>query len=212
MVLKTADALSTIEEEIVDHFFVARPTVGTSLGLHQYDGVLPDLSIAGTRRWATIARGLLARLHDLRDTELPPTRRMDRTMLDLLLEGVIFDLEESQDYDRNPMAYLFQPNLTDYLFREYAPVEERLDAICKILARVPPLLVGAKERLARTLPRPFVTLAIQIATGMPAHFAEVETLAETGSSSLRASVREARETAEAAVTSFARWLKDERLA
>jgi len=212
MTLKTTDELSTIEQEIVDHFFIARPTVGTSLGLHQFDGVLPDLSITGTRRWAATARELLTKLRDIRETGLATGRRMDRTILDLLLEGVIFDLEESGDYDRNPMAYLFQPNLTDYLIREYAPVEERLEAICTILTKVPPLLDGAKERLTRALPRPFVTLAIQIASGLPAHFAEADALAEPGSSALRANLHEALEKADAAVMSFARWLKEERLA
>lgn len=211
MASKTTDALSTIEQEIVDHFFVARPTVGTSLGLHQYDGILPDLSTAGTGRWATIARELLTNLRDIREPDLSQTRRLDRTILDLLLEGVLFDLEESRDYDRNPMAYLFLPNLTDYLVREYAPVPKRVDAIRTMLAAVPMLLDGAKERLDRVLPRPFVTLAIQMASGLPAHFAEAEALAGTGASSLKASVHEACEKADAAVLSFAAWLREHRL-
>ncbi len=109
------------------------------------------------------------------------------------------------------MNVLFQPSLTNYISRDYAPVADRVAAIVRILDAVPSLLDTAKARLERVLPRPFVTLAIQIASGLPAHFEESESFAATGSASLRDSVRAAREGADAAVLSFAEWLRTERL-
>ncbi len=206
------DALTQLERQVIDHYHVLRPTRAASLGLHEYDGKLPDLSTDATERWAHTARGLLEQLAETGDSELPGPRRLDRRLLQLLLEGALFDLEDVREFDRNPMAYLFQPDLTDYLVREYAPVADRLGAVIRILNAVPSLLEVARRRLEPVLPRPFVTLSIPIALGLPDLFAESSAFAANESASLRSSLAEARAAAEAAVRGFADWLKAERLA
>ncbi len=208
---QTTDRLSSLEKAVVDHVFVARPTLAAGLGLHDYDGILPDVSVASTTRWATTAKNLLDQLNEIPEADLPPTRRLDRSLLRLSLEGCLFDLEESREYDRNPMSYLFQPVLTDYIARDYAPVAERAAAIVRILNAVPSLIETARTRLERVLPRPFVTLSIEIASGLPSHFEEGESFAKTGSASLQNAVHTAREGADAAVLSFVDWLRTERL-
>ena len=207
----SADRLAPLEKKIVDHLFAGRPTIASYLGRHEYDGLLPELSREATDRWATTARELLRELLEVPETALPAPRRLDRNLLRLLLEGSLFDLEEVRELDRNPMSYLFQPDLTNYIARDYAPVEERVSAIVKILTQVPGLLENGRHRLEPILPRPFVTLAIQIARGLPSHFEEGETFAATGSPELRDEVRKAREGADAAVTAFADWLENDRL-
>jgi hypothetical protein len=208
---KSTDQLSLLEREIVDHYFVARPTQASSLGLHEYDGILPDLSRGSTGRWVAVARGLLRRLNSVPESELPIPRRLDRNLLQLLLEGTLFDFEESRELDRNPMAYLFQPDLTNYIARDYAPVADRVAVIIRVLTAVPRLFEAAKKRLEPVLPRPFITLSIQMASGLPALFGEGESFAGNESASLRAAVHKAREGADAAALSFAEWLKEERL-
>ena len=205
------DPLTGLEKEIVDHYFVVRPTRAASLGLHQYDGQLPDFSEDSIRRWTVTARALLQRLKSIADSDLPDPRRLDRRLLELLLDGTIFEFEDVRELDRNPMNYLFQADLTDYLAREYAPAEERVAAIIHLLVQVPALLDGAKQRLDRVLPRPFVTISIQIAAGLPSLFAESETLARPGPAPLRAALKDARAAADSAALSFAEWLKHERL-
>jgi uncharacterized protein (DUF885 family) len=205
------DSLSSLERTIVDHYFTQRPTQATSLGLHDYDGILPDVSRSSTDRWAATARTLLDRLSKVDESALSSSRRFDRHLLQLLLEGTLFDLEESREYDRNPMVYLYLPDLTNYISRDYAAVSVRAGAINRILSGVPQLLEKAKSRLESVLPRPFVTLAIQIASGLPSHFGDGDEFAGTVSRSLRASVHTARREADAAVRSFAEWLQKERL-
>jgi uncharacterized protein (DUF885 family) len=205
------DRLSTLEKEIVDHVFVARPTLAAGLGLHDYDGILPDLSVASTTRWAEKAKKYLQQLNTIPEGELTVPRRLDRNLLRLSLEGCLFDLEDSRDYDRNPMSYLFQPGLTDYIARDYASVAVRTAAIVRVLNAVPSLIESAKARLEPVLPRPFVTLSIQIASGLPSHFEEGETFAKSASADMQHEVHAAREAADAAVIAFAEWLRKERL-
>ena len=205
------DRLAMLEKEIIAHLFVLRPTTAAYLGLHEYDGILPDLSVESTRRWATTAKEFLHQLAEIPESDLTEARRLDRNLLRLLLEGNLFDLEEVAELDRNPMNYLFQPDLTNYISRDYAPVSVRVAAIVKILTSVPALLEVGKQRLQPHLPRPFVTLSIQIAGGLPSHFAEGEAFARTGSDALGDEVRKAREGADAAVSAFTEWLQTERL-
>jgi len=205
------DPLALLEKEIIAHLFVLRPTTAAYLGLHDYDGLLPDLSVESTERWVATAKEFLTRLAEVRDADLTPARRLDRNLLRLLLEGNLFDLEATRELDRNPMSYLFQPDLTNYIARDYAPVATRVAAIVRVLTTVPALLEGAKQRLEPHLPRPFVTLSIQIAGGLPSHFAEGEAFARTSSDELGDEVGRAREGAEAAVRSFAEWLQTDRL-
>ncbi len=211
MAAESTDRLSFLEKEIVAHLFVARPTLASYLGLHEYDGLLPDLSVDSTDRWRATAKELLRQLAELPESDLTAPRRHDRNLLRLSLEGTLFDFEETRELDRNPMNYLFQPDLTNYISRDYAPVADRVAAIVRVLTTVPSLLDAAKRRLEPVLPRPFVTLSIQIAGGLPSHFEEGESFAASGSAALRDEVRKAREGAEAAVRSFAEWLKTERL-
>ena len=203
--------LAAVENEIVDHFFVLQPGYAVFLGLHRYDGLVPDLSEAGTGRWVATADRLLARLRSIDPVSLPPARGLDRTLLELLLESPRFDLLDSRELERNPMSFVGAISLTSYMVREYAPVSERTDAIVRTLEAVPRLLGQAGERLRPPLARPFVTLALAIGGGLPAHFEEAEAFARRASAALGDRVAAARPPAEQAIAAFLQRLKEEYL-
>lgn len=199
----------TLEREVVDHLFVLQPSYAVGLGLHEYDGRLPDLSRAATERWVEHADGLLRRLASLPREEFPPGRKTDSFLLSLLLESPLFDLRAVSDLERNPMNYLGAVSLTAYLSREYAPIERRTNAVVRTLEQVPHLLEVGKERLRGPLPKPFLDLSLAIGSGLPAHFAEAEEFAARAH--LEGSVRTVRVPAEAAVTEFLAWLREHHL-
>jgi len=201
--------LDALEREIVDHVFVLQPGYAVSLGLHEYDGRLPDLSRAATDRWLDGADARLARLRALDMSGLSPDRRIDAFLLRLLLESPSFDLRESRDLERNPMSYVGAVSLTSYLARDYASVPVRVAAIERTLSAVPRLLEIGRERLGTPLPKPFVELALAIGGGLPEHFGEAEAFAARASLGPR--IAAVRAPAEAAVRSFLDWLRAERL-
>jgi len=198
-----------LEREIVDHLFVLQPSYAVGLGLHDYDGRVPDLSKGATDRWVRVADDLLARLAALPRERLPTSRKTDGFLLSLLLESPLFDLRMTADLERNPMNYVGGVSLTAYIAKEYAPVEHRVQAIVSTLREVPRLLGYGRARLQETLPRPFVQLSLAIGGGLPAHFAEAEAFA--AKAGLQDAVEAARAPADAAVTEFLRWLKDDHL-
>lgn len=207
--MPSADGIDGLEREIVDHLFELQPGYAVGLGLHEYDGRLPDLSAAETDRWATGADRLLARLASLSLESLSPDRQVDVFLLRLLLESPLFDLREARDLDQNPMVYVGSLSLTSYIAREYAPIADRVGAIVRILQRVPSFLEDGRARLRGPLPRPFVELALRMGEGLPSHFQEAEEFA--GRAGLSANVARSRGPAEAALTEFLAWLRTEEL-
>ena len=205
----SSEELDRLEHEIVDHLFVLQPAYAVGLGLHDYDGRVPDLSRPATEHWSAAADRLLARLTEVDPETLGADRRIDRFLLRLLLESPLFDLRESRELDRNPMAYVGSVSLTSYLAREYAPVEQRVRAIVEVLRGVPRTLEVGRSRLRGALPKPFVELALSIGGGLPAHFEEAVSFAARAH--LEPTVAAARAEAEAALAPFLAWLRDEAL-
>ncbi len=198
-----------LEKETVAHLFQLQPSYAVGLGLHQYDGLVPDLARPETDRWTEGANSLLRRLAAVDLPTLPEPRRVDAFLLRLLLESPLFDLTEVNELERNPMGYLAGVSLTPYLSREYAPAEERARAIARILSSVPRLLEVGRRRLQKTLPKPFVDIALAIGSGLPQHFAEGEAFAAPTPAARE--VAAARNTAEESLKGFLDWLKTERL-
>jgi len=201
-----AHELDGLERAIVDHLFILQPSYAVGLGLHEYDGRLPDLSPEGTDRWTRTADELLARLARISRDSLPAGRITDAFLLGLLLESPLFDLRAVSDLERNPMNYLGAVSLTAYLSREYAPVPLRVRAVVEILEKAPRLLQTGRDRLRGPLPKPFLDLSLAIGSGLPAHFAEAEEFAKRAN--LAEEVRAAREPAQAAVAEFLSWLRE----
>ncbi|HZY93221.1 MAG TPA: DUF885 domain-containing protein [Thermoplasmata archaeon] len=201
-VRETTDPLLPIEAGIVDHLFELQPSYAVFLGLHRYDGRLPDYRRESTDAWAAKADQWLTQLRALPKDQLPPSRHLDQLLLGLLLEGPLFDLREGRELERNPMSYVGPISLTPYMIREYAPVPQRVDAIVRLLDGVPSLLGAATGRLDPKLPEPFLRLTFAMAGGLGAHFAEAEAFARTASAPLAGRVAAARASAEAAVRQF----------
>jgi uncharacterized protein (DUF885 family) len=199
--------LAVLERAVVDHVFALQPGYAVGLGLHEYDGRVPDLSPEGTDRWARGADQLLSRLAALDEGGLPDGQRVDRFLLRLLLESPLFDLRESFQLDRNPMSYMGGVALTPYLVRDYAPVPDRVRSIVQILEQIPHILDVGRRRLVGPMPKPYVELAISMGSGLPGHLDEVEAFAARAG--LEATVRKARIPAQAAIDGFRNWLKED---
>ncbi len=198
-----------LERAVIDHVFTAQPGVAVGLGLHEYDGRMPDVSRESTDRWARQADGLLGRLAAVDEGELPDGRRVDRFLLRLTLEGLLFDLREWAQLDCNPMAYLGGVALTPYLIRNYAPAADRVRAIVQLLEKVPRLLDDGRRRLVGPMPKPYVEIAISMAAGLPSHLDEVEAFAQgAGRGEV---VHGPRVRAQEAIDRFRAWLTDEGL-
>src|SRR2546425_11320340 len=135
------------------------------LGLHDYDGLLPDISPGGLKAWTDKAVGLLDRVR-AEGHGLDKDGRLDALCLETMLERMLFDVQDLQGYATRPNMYSIQFSVTPYISREYALVDARIGAMNKHLGRVPGFLDQASRNLDKTLAQPIVDVALKQAQGV----------------------------------------------
>src|SRR2546430_5207164 len=95
------------------------------LGLHDYDGLLPDVSSDRLKGWADKAIGLLERIKD-EFHELDKEGRQDAQSMETMLERMLFEIQDLRAYSTRPTIHALQLSATPYISREYAPVDARI--------------------------------------------------------------------------------------
>ncbi|MDE1820560.1 MAG: DUF885 domain-containing protein [Euryarchaeota archaeon] len=200
-------SFAAVEREVVEHLFRLSPGLAVVLGIHSYDGLLPDLGRSSVENWARRSQELLAKLGAFGDKELSRDRKLDRDLLRLRLRSELFDLVDYLYLDRLPLAYVGPLELVPYTARPYAPAAHRAEAMVRVLRGAPSLLRTGLERLSRPLPEAFVKIALAMAEGLVPHFRESESFVRNEAPSLLREYQAAREGAEAAATGFVEHLR-----
>jgi hypothetical protein len=168
----TADAaFQKASSELYQAYFDRIPaapfsgTVGVALGMHQYDGKLPDDSPGALASRATFLSQSRARLETFPATELSSGNRLERDVFVSHLRGAIFELGARRTPWRSPLYYLSALSLINYTSRDYAPVDERALAVLSVCRGARGYLATARSNLEARLPRPALGFAIQMIDG-----------------------------------------------
>jgi uncharacterized protein (DUF885 family) len=205
MLVETIDKL---ENEVFQHQFELSPRAAVSLGLHDYDGKLPDLSRERITTWASKAKNLLNQINAVDKPLLDPERRLDSVYLANMIERTLFDIEQLHSHSTRPNTYTLQLSAVPYVSRDYAPIEKRINALNHHLSQIPRLLEQAKQNLDKTLPKPILDVSIIQANGVIRDLegqASIE--AAKASSATQNEFKKAKKTAEEAIRSFVEDLK-----
>jgi uncharacterized protein (DUF885 family) len=156
-------------QKTADDFLVGylawRPANGVALGYHQYDGKAVDYSKESLGRELSRLKDFDQKLGAMDTTTLSPKVFYDYRILRSAIKNEIFNFEDMGTYDKNPMTYAGAFDLSIYIKRDFAPIEERVESIISIEKGVPEIFAAAKQNLLDTLPKPYVETAIQIAQG-----------------------------------------------
>ena len=207
-------ALQKIADEFLHGYFHARPLSGVSLGLHEFDGMVPDCSPAALAAERKRLHDFDARLASFADRKaLSASSEFDYRTLRLAIQDELFVREESREFEKNPMTYAQAFDLNVYLKRDYAPLADRLRFIISLAKAAPAFLATGRANLVDPLPKPKISLAIDIAKGT-AKFLEKDlaiAVSEVKDEKLMAEFREANAKAVAAFAEYAAWLEREKL-
>jgi hypothetical protein len=136
------------------------PVVRENAGLHDYDGVIQDLSPDGVRAG-------LARL-----APPGPPADHDEAHLQAFEEMLRVSLGELEDHRTNPLVHLDNLDLSVY-DREYAPAEEREAARRRHLEQWPDAVAMALESLDR-VSRPTAAALIDAVSGLASGLEETD--------------------------------------
>ena len=163
---KQGDAtFAKVADEYLTGYLAWRPQTGTTLGLHQYDGKVTDFSQASLNAELTRLKTFERRLGALATTDLSPEASYDYRILRGAIKREIFGFERMQIYSRNPMTYAGVLDVSIYIKRNFAPLEERVRWISAILNQAPNIFAAARANLADSLPGPQIETAIDQAKG-----------------------------------------------
>ena len=184
------------------------PLLATSLGLHEYDGELPDGSRKARLREIADYGRFLKRFQAIPGAGLSRERRVDRNLAIHFLRLWLFEMEELRFWESSPEA----PNAAaDGIFslfvRDFAPLARRLRSIAQRLAAVPRLLEESRSALVDPVCL-WVEMAIEAANEFPALVAEVRTAAQgcLGEREL-ARIERSAAAAESAMKGHVEWMK-----
>src|SRR5437899_6839996 len=124
-----------------------------------------NISSEGLKAWTVIAMGLLYRV-GRKNHGLVRDGRLDTLCIETMLERMLFDVQDLRGYATRPNIYSLQLSVTPYISREYAPVDARIGAVNKHLARVPGFLDQASRNLDETLAQSVVDVATKQVQGV----------------------------------------------
>ncbi len=162
--LPNAEPLAALAARVEDHLFRAAPNDAVGLGLHAYDGVLPDISPAGLDAEVQSLRADETALATSRPQN--PGEREERDALLVRVRGNLFNLERAGWRRRNPMRALDDFGLDAYIVRDYAPAAERAAAVVKLCNGAAEHLDQNRAALRLPVPKPWLETAIMMTKGL----------------------------------------------
>jgi uncharacterized protein (DUF885 family) len=177
-----APQFAALVDEYLDQFARRHPSIAAGNGLHAHDGELEDFSAPAIAAEIDWLRGFRRRIDAVDPVALTPDERVDRRILQGVIDGWLLDLDTIRTWARNPMIYAsaISDGVHNLMTMESSPAASRARQATTKLTAVRRLLAAARENL-RTPPRVFVSRAIVMFRGaadlmardLPLAFADV---------------------------------------
>jgi len=170
-----ADArVRQLADEYLRGYYEFNPTKATALGLHEYDAQLETRSSDAIARETRRVRGWLAQTARTPEWRLSPEARYDFLVARAHAQADLLELEDVRLWQHNPNLYnvLLAESVDNILKRNYAPIEQRLDALLTRERQAPRLLAEARTNLQNP-PRIYTETAIAQTRGSVGFFQRV---------------------------------------
>ncbi len=202
-----------LSEEFIEDYLAWRPEFSVTWGFHEYDGKTPDLSRKSIENELTRLKKYDQMLNGLDTARLSPGMYFDFRILQCAVKNEIFNFEGMESYTKNPMIYASFIDLSIYIKRNFAPLEERLKSIIAIEGQATSFFSVAKSNLDDSLAKPFIETAIQMANGSAEFLGSdlIIALEEVKNDSLMTVFKTANNKAISELKAFAVYLEKEKL-
>ena len=206
---QTETAFQQLTHKLIKEHWDFYPTAGSRIGQHEYDGRLPDLSPSqNARREGELRRGL-EELRVLDVSNLDQSGHLSYQIMELFLRRELFIFNDLKPLQNNPMRHTGYLNVSGYMRRDYAPLEDRLRSATSAMDQAPEFLNVLDQALADSLSSHVVDMSVESYGGM-ARFYRVD-LAQAAEGVADPEIviefNRARETAAAALDRFVERLK-----
>jgi uncharacterized protein (DUF885 family) len=178
-----AQSFQNLVTTFYDNEFRAHPIAATSIGVHDYDAEVDDLSRDGQAKDTARLHTALDALTAIDPATLSAGDRDDREILINSIKGTLLDVETIRYWQKDPDVYVRSATSAVFslVHRDFAPLADRLRSVIARERQIPMLLATGKANIEHP-PRAFVDIAIRnvagsinfLKIGAPATFAAVE--------------------------------------
>jgi uncharacterized protein (DUF885 family) len=160
-------SFATFVDRYLDQFGHFHPSIAAGNGLHAHDAELEDFSAQSIAREIEWLHGARRELDGFVDKDLTADERVDRKILQGIVDGWLLDLETVRTWQRNPMVYVsaISDGLHDLIAMESAPADVRLHNVTSKLHALPGLIAAEKANV-KAPPAVFVQRAIAMLGGL----------------------------------------------
>jgi len=194
--------------QVTGHLHRFDPAAAVSLGLHDFDGMLPDRSPAGLDQ--AVAQLEKDKQALLGAEAASPVRKLERDVLVQEIRKRVFQIVDLDVFRTNPMAYSGAINLEAYIVRDYAPAFQRAAGVIKLCKGLPAYLAQARANVRTPIPRPWIDTALLQTRGY-LEFADKDVRQQFGVIDIplanQAAIDPALDTCKAALAEHAAWLE-----
>jgi len=193
---------------VVDDYYRQNPESASDAGLHQYDGQMSDLSAASMADYGDWIDSVLAKAASYANLE--GMEAFERDYLTTSLSGQLFWLRDSEFPSKNPMVYSGAIGISVFIDREYAPLDQRMQAYTRYIGQVPGMLDQMKENLQPPLPAPYVEMGHRIFSGLVEYLSTTvpAVFAPVADEQLQRQFTAANDAAVEAIQQSLNWLED----
>lgn len=209
-----AERFRQIAEEYLKGYYSFNPTRATAAGLHEYDSQLEPRSREAVAREVRRLRDTVNQLTRINPSALSEEARYDYLVLLSHARGQLLELQDIRMWQRDPNVYnsIASAGIDNILKRNYAPIEQRLDAVLAREREIARLLNEARANLEGA-PRLYTETAISQVRGSLDYFARVvpQMIERSGggrlSAARKAEFEMANDNVISSLRSFVEWLE-----
>ena len=198
---------AALVDEFLDEEFAASPTMGSALGLTQYDDKLDDLSAEALQKRDADAERWLARFSAVTDSDLEADDQIDRDLVISVLRGRTI-LADWQNWRRDPLTYTLPPinSIFGLFIHRLRPEPELVQATVARLDATPRALEQGKANLDASMAHPLIVERAMNGALASARYARELLAADIADPGLRQQVEKSGARAAAALDDFATFL------
>ncbi len=154
-------------DEIVSRWKRANPLTCHSLGIHDYDGQLPDYSESFISKRITEIKADIESLI----TQKKPSGKLvkfDHGLILSALKRELFELDERKEFKDNPLIWIrpFTLAETSYTARNFASLDDRIRILIEFEKGIPKFLQQAFEVLNPSIPLAKIEMGIGFLSGI----------------------------------------------
>jgi uncharacterized protein (DUF885 family) len=205
-------AFSRFVDRYLDGFARRHPSIAAGNGLHDHDDRLDDFSAAAIRSEIAALHHDRGELRAFDEKTLTPDERVDRRILDGIIDGWLLEQETLENWRRNPMLYAsaLTDGVHNLMAMESNPAPVRMRRIISKLRQTPTLLAAARANVTNP-PRLFAERGASMMRGASAMLGKDLDLAFAANPNraLRDSLRRAADAAIPQIDAYALYLERE---